>query len=73
MGYLCKNAIEGVPGMRRSILFSFALLAVTACSSESDAPETTEEHVWKGQVEAIDKAREVGTILQRDAQRKGQQ
>ena len=73
MGYLCSSGFEEVPGMRRIILVTFALLAVSACSSEGDAPEASEEHVWKGQVEAIDKAREVETILQRDQQRLIQQ
>jgi len=54
-------------------LVAFALLVIAACSSESDAPEASEEHVWKGQVESIDKAREVETILQRDQERKSQQ
>ena len=42
------------------------LLALSACSSEPDEVETSEEHVWKGQTEAIDKAREVETILKRE-------
>jgi hypothetical protein len=42
-----------------------AVAALAACSSESDAPQAGEEHVWKDQVEAIDKAREVETILKR--------
>jgi len=44
-------------------ILSLALLALTACSSEPDDAQTRQEHVWKGQVEAIDKAREVETIL----------
>ena len=59
--------------MCRIMLISVALLAITACSSEDDAAETSEEHVWKGQVEAIDKAREVETILQRGKQATDQQ
>ena len=46
-------------------VLGLALLALSACSSESDDVEASEEHVWKGQVEAIDKAREVETILKR--------
>ena len=58
--------------MRRALtvtLILAPLLALGACS-ESDPPETSEEHVWKGQVESIDKAREVETILQRGQERK---
>ena len=61
--------------MRHVLIGSLMILAlmIAACSSESDAPEASEEHVWKGQVEAIDKARGVETILQRDQERKNQQ
>lgn len=52
--------------MRHLITISaLVVVALSACSSESDAPEERGEHVWKGQVEAIDKAREVETILKR--------
>ena len=47
------------------LVVCFALLAVGACSSDPDDVETVEEHVWKDQVESIDKAREVETILKR--------
>ena len=50
-----------------------ALLALAACSSESEEAESSEEHVWKGQVEAIDKAREVETILKRKSDQQNQQ
>ena len=50
-----------------------ALLALAACSSESDETETSEEHVWEDQVEAIDKAREVETILKRKHDQQNQQ
>ncbi len=46
-------------------VLSLALLALAACSSEPDEAQARKEHVWKGQVEAIDKAREVETILKR--------
>jgi hypothetical protein len=39
------------------------LLAVTGCES---AEPPSEEHVFEGQVKAIDKAREVETILSRE-------
>ncbi len=48
------------------------LSALAACSSETDAPEESGEHVWKGQVEAIDKAREVETILKRNQNQENQ-
>jgi hypothetical protein len=50
-----------------------ALLALSACSSESDQADTGKEHVWKDQVEAIDKAREVETILKRKQDQEQQQ
>lgn len=62
--------------MRNVITFpalGLALLALCACSSESGEAETREEHVWKGQVEAIDKAREVETILKRKHDQQEQQ
>lgn len=45
---------------------ALVLMALGACNSEPDEVEASEEHVWKGQVEAIDKAREVETILKRE-------
>jgi hypothetical protein len=54
-------------------VIGFALIALGACSPESDEAETAEDHVWKGQVEAIDKAREVETILKRKHQSQEQQ
>ena len=44
-------------------ILSLALIALAACSSEPDETQARKEHVWKGQVEAIDKAREVVTQL----------
>jgi ABC-type Fe3+-citrate transport system substrate-binding protein len=46
-------------------VLSLALIALAACSSESDESQTRKETVWKDQTGAIDKAREVETILQR--------
>ena len=57
MGYPCRIAVH-----------CLALMAVAACSSESDGGQTEKEHVWKKQTEAIDKAREVETILKRKQQ-----
>lgn len=54
------------------ILLGVILMALTACSSESDDTETSKEHVWKEQTEAIDKAREVESILKRDQEQKKQ-
>ena len=50
--------------IRISVL-GLALLALSACSSEPGETQSRQEHVWKDQVEAIDKAREVETILKR--------
>ncbi len=46
-------------------ILSLALIALVACSSEPDEARTSKEHVWKDQTGAIDKAREVETILKR--------
>ena len=54
-------------------VLSLALIALAACSSDTDEAETREEHVWKNQVEAIDKAREVETILKRKQDQLNQQ
>ena len=52
------------------------LVGLAACSPDPDsAAEQGEEegrHVWKGQTEAIDKAREVETILKRKQQQENQ-
>lgn len=57
MGCPCRIAVH-----------CFALMALAACSSEPDDGQTEKEHVWKEQTEAIDKAREVETILKRKQQ-----
>lgn len=54
------------------MLLGGVLLVLTACNSESDDAKTDEEHVWKEQTEAIDKAREVESILKRDQEQKKQ-
>jgi len=54
------------------ILLGVILMAFTACSSEPDDTKTEKEHVWKEQTEAIDKAREVESILKRDQEKKKQ-
>ena len=62
------------PVMLPALCLAFA--ALCACSSESDDADeahTGKEHVWKDQVEAIDKAREVETILKRKQDRQQQQ
>ncbi len=46
-------------------VLSLGLMALAACSSEPDEAQISDEHVWKGQTRAIDKAREVEAILQR--------
>lgn len=57
----------------RFTAIALALLGLAACSSESDGNEAGGEHVWKGQTEAIDKAREVETILKRKQQQQENQ
>jgi len=57
--------------MRNKIIipiFSLGLMALAACSSEPDGAQSSKEHVWQGQTQAIDKAREVEAILQRSKQ-----
>ena len=54
-------------------ILSLGLMALAACSSEPDEAQTSDEHVWKGQTEAIDKAREVEGILQRKQTRENQE
>ncbi|NIM28322.1 MAG: hypothetical protein GTO67_15085 [Gammaproteobacteria bacterium] len=56
-----------------AVVFGVALLTLGACSSESDDAKSDAEHVWKDQVEAIDKAREVETILKRKHDQQNQQ
>ncbi len=51
---------------------SLVLMLLAACSSESDQPQTRKETVWKDQTGAIDKAREVETILQRKREQENQ-
>jgi hypothetical protein len=55
-------------------LLVMALLLGSGCSSESNDPQTRGDHVFEGQVEAIDKARDVETMLKRkQGQQQGQQ
>jgi hypothetical protein len=39
------------------------LVGLAACESESQEAPAVKEHVWKEQTQAIDKAREVETLL----------
>ncbi len=48
------------------------LIGLAACSSEPDGAQTSKEHVWKEQTGAIDKAREVESILKRGQEQKRQ-
>lgn len=50
--------------LRLTLLFALGLFLI-GCSKQDDEEEV-KEHVWKDQVEAIDKAREVENVL-RDA------
>jgi starvation-inducible outer membrane lipoprotein len=54
-------------------ILSLGLMALAACSSEPDEAQTSKEHVWKSQTQAIDKAREVEGILQRKQTRENQE
>ena len=54
-------------------ILSLGLMALAACSAESDEAQASKEHVWKGQTQAIDKAREVEGILQRKQNQQNQQ
>ena len=54
------------------MLLGGVLIMLSACSSESDDAKTSEEHVWKEQTDAIDKAREVESILKRGQEQKKQ-
>ena len=61
--------------MRKKIvipILSLGLMALAACSAEPDEAQTSKEHVWKGQTQTIDKAREVEAILQRKRTRDNQ-
>ncbi len=61
------------PAILRPAILSLTLIALTSCSSEPDEAQARKEHVWKDQVEAIDKAREVETILKRKHEQLNQQ
>jgi hypothetical protein len=54
-------------------ILSLGLMALAACRSEPDEGQTSKEHVWKGQTQAIDKAREVEGILQRKQSQENQE
>ena len=54
-------------------ILSLGLMTLAACSSESDEQQTSQEHVWKSQTQAIDKAREVEGILQRTQSQENQE
>jgi hypothetical protein len=52
----------------RIAVYCLAVMALAACSSEPDDGQTEKDHVLKEKTEAIDKAREVETILKRKQQ-----
>ncbi len=54
-------------------ILGLGLMALAACSSEPDEAQSSKEPVWKGQTQAIDKAREVEAILQRKQARENQE
>ncbi len=53
-------------------ILALTCIALPSCSSEPDDANSSKEHVWKEQTGAIDKAREVETILKRDQEEKKQ-
>jgi hypothetical protein len=59
--------------MRALFLLGVAVGVLAACDSGSEQNETEKEHVWKEQTGAIDKAREVEAILQRNRDQQKQQ
>ena len=72
MQYKIGNSTLSLATLSLAIL-SLALIALVACSSNPDEAQARKEHVWKDQVEAIDKAREVDTILKRKQDQLNQQ
>lgn len=48
------------------------LVSLAACEAEPQAEQTRKEHVWKEQTGAIDKAREVETLLKRKKDQENQ-
>lgn len=68
--------MHGVSSMGRNsvvLVLGLVLCALAACDSGSGKEQAAKEHVWKGQSGAIDKAREVETILQRSKENKEQE
>ena len=45
------------------LILGLALMGLAACQSEPDEGQGEKEHVWKEQTGAIDKAREVESLL----------
>lgn len=54
----------------KQLMFSFILLVLMACSSESDSESKggNNEHVWKTQTDSLDKAAEVEGIILNSAE-----
>ncbi len=53
-------------------ILALICVALPSCSSEPDDEKSRKEHVWKEQTGAIDKAREVESILKRGQENKQQ-
>lgn len=54
----------------RAATVGLLVVVVAGCSAESGDGQDGEEHVWKEQTEAIDKAREVESVLKQKQQQK---
>lgn len=55
-----------------ALIALMAIMAMAACESEPDEGATKNEHVWKDQTGAIDKARDVEAILKRKKNQENQ-
>jgi hypothetical protein len=56
----------------RALIILVAVGGLLACESEADPEPAKTEHVWKDQTGAIDKAREVETLLKQKKNQESQ-
>lgn len=57
----------------RAVTAGLFVVAFAGCSVESGDEQAEKDHVWKGQTESIDKAREVETLLEQKQQKQDSQ